>query len=219
MNKCPKCDIIIHTKEPFCPLCESVIKDFSPDDIFPPVKSKYKNHSLLIKFSLFISICGTILCLLINYLISKELTWSIFVILGITTFWLTFIIGIKKRKKFMTLLLFEILSIITLSYLWDLNTGYHKWSLIYVFPFLCISYTITFLILRIFTSKVDKDTVINSYLNSLIGLIPLYFILTHKFKTLWPSIVSVSISLISLLFLIFFNHHTLERELERRLHI
>lgn len=219
MNKCPKCDMNIHTDNLECPLCGTELSNFHSNNIFPNIKSKYKNHQLLIKLSFFISLLGAIICLLINYTLTSELTWSIFVILGITSFWLTFIIGIKKRKKFMTLLLFEILSLIALSILWDLNTGFHKWSIVYVFPFLCISYTITFLILRIFTNKIDKDIIIYSYLNSLIGLTPLYFILTHKFKTLWPSITSVSLSILALIFLFIFNHRTLESEIERRLHI
>lgn len=219
MNKCPHCHMNLHLSNNKCPLCHNKIDFKENNSIFPEIKPAYKLHRLLIRVSLLISTCGIIFAILINYLINKRLSWSIFVILGILSFWLTFINGIKKRHNFYKLLLTEIISLIALSLLWDYYTGFYKWSLIFVLPFLCISYTITFLILRIFTNKTNKDYIIYTYLNSLIGLSPLYFILTNKFKILWPSYLSVFISIFTLIFLIIFNRKTLENEIERRLHI
>lgn len=155
----------------------------------------------------------------INYTINRKLSWSLFVILGIITFWLTIYNGIKKRHNFFNLLITEIISLIILSILWDYYTGFYKWSLIFVMPFICTIYTITFLVIRIFTNKSTKDFILYTYINSLIGATPLYFILTNKFKILWPSYVSVSTSIFALIFLIIFNQNTLENEIEKRLHI
>ena len=119
----------------------------------------------------------------------------------------------------MRILFAEIIAIIILSILWDLSTGFHKWSLTYCLPFLCIAYTITFLIIRIFTKYHNKEYILYTYLNSLIGIFPLYFILKDNLNTLWPSYISVLTSIFALIFLFIFNHHTLETEIERRLHI
>ena len=219
MNKCDKCNVNLHLSNDTCPLCHNKIEYKGNNSIFPETKSTFKLHRLLIRISLLISTCGIIFALFINYSINKRLSWSIFVILGILSFWLTFILGTKKRHNFYKLLITEIISLISLSIIWDYYTGFHKWSLIFVLPFLCIAYTITFLILRIFTNKINKDYILYTYLNSLIGLVPLYFTLTNKFKILWPSYLSVSISIFTIIFLIIFNHRTLENEIERRLHI
>ena len=119
----------------------------------------------------------------------------------------------------MRILFTEILSIMILSIIWDLLTGFHKWSLMFVLPLLCIAYTITFLIIRIFTRQTRKEYILYTYLNSLIGLIPLYFIIGNKLSVLIPSYISVSISIVALIFLFIFNQRTLEDEIERRLHI
>ncbi len=219
MNKCPKCDIVLKTNNNICPLCHNKIELKEKDSIYPEIKTTYRHYNLLIKISLLITLCGIIFSLLINYWVSNEISWSIFVVLGILSFWLTFSTGINRKHGFMRILFAEILSIMILSIIWDLLTGFHKWSLMFVLPLLCIAYTITFLIIRIFTRHTRKEYILYTYLNSLIGLIPLYFILENKLSILWPSYISVSTSIFALIFLFIFNHHTLETEIERRLHI
>lgn len=219
MNKCPKCEVTLKSSSNICPLCHNKIKLKEKNSIYPKVKSPYRAYSLLIRISLLATLCGVIFSLLINYWISNEISWSIFVILGIISFWLTFSTGMNRRHGFMRILFAEILAIIILSILWDLSTGFHKWSLTYCLPFLCIAYTITFLIIRIFTQNTRKEYILYTYLNSLIGIIPLYFILKNNLNTLWPSYISVCTSIFALIFLFIFNHHALETEIERRLHI
>ena len=173
----------------------------------------------MIKISLFISLCGIIFSLLINYWVNNQISWSPFVILGILSFWLTFSMGINSKHGFMRILFAEIISIMVLSIIWDLLTGFHKWSITYCLPFLCISYTITFLIIRIFTRHTRREYILYTYLNSLIGLLPLYFIIKNNLNTLWPSYVSVSTSILALIFLFIFNYYTLGTEIERRMHV
>ena len=218
MNKCPKCEMILKTNSNVCPLCHNKIDLKQKDSIYPELKT-YSNYNLLIRLSLFITICGIIFSLLINYWVNKEISWSVFVILGILSFWLTFSTGINRKHNFMRILFTEILSIMILSIIWDLLTGFHKWSLMFVLPLLCIAYTITFLIIRIFTRQTRKEYILYTYLNSLIGLIPLYFIIGNKLSVLIPSYISVPISIFALIFLFIFNQRTLEDEIERRLHI
>ena len=219
MNICPKCKVTLKTNSTTCPLCHNKIELKEKNSIYPTLKQNNYTRNLLIRISLFITLCGIIFSLLINYWVSKEISWSIFVILGIISFWLTFSTGMNKHHNFMRILFAEIIAIIILSILWDLITGFHKWSLTYCLPFLCIAYTITFLIIRIFTKYHNKEYILYTYLNSLIGIFPLYFILKDNLNTLWPSYVSVLTSILALIFLFIFNHHTLETEIERRLHI
>ena len=196
--------MILKTNSNVCPLCHNKIDLKQKNSIYPELKT-YSNYNLLIRLSLFITICGIIFSLLINYWVNKEISWSVFVILGILSFWLTFSTGINRKHNFMRILFTEILSIMILSIIWDLLTGFHKWSLMFVLPLLCIAYTITFLIIRIFTRQTRKEYILYTYLNSLSVLIPSY--------------ISVSISIVALIFLFIFNQRTLEDEIERRLHI
>ena len=143
----------------------------------------------------------------------------LFVIAGIVSFWATFITGVKRRGDFIKLLFGEIMLLIIASVVWDYFTGWYFWSITYVLPFLCISYITILFFLRIFLKNIFKDHIIYIYVNSLIGLVPMYFLLADKLLIEWPSLLCVIFSVLSLVALAIFNHKQMKNELERRLHI
>lgn len=220
MKKCYKCNVSINSKTPICPLCKGYIEDDKLDEsVFPVISNTYKKHSLFYKILLFICISGSILSLIINYLVNNKISWSLFVIAGIISFLITFIIGIRKRNNFMSLLFIEVIIVLVSSIIWDYFTGWYFWSITYVLPFICISYITALSFMRIFLKNIFKDYIIYIYINSLIGLVPLYFILKGILTVRWPSIICVIFSIFSILFLAIFNHKQMRNELERRLHI
>ena len=220
MKKCYRCNVLINTKVQKCPLCSGSIEDGEiGENIFPIIPNIYMKHKLFFKLLLFLSILGSVISLIINYLVSNKISWSLFVIAGFVSFWMTFITGIKKRHNFMNLLFFEAIIILISSIIWDYFTGWHFWSITYVLPFLCIAYITILFFLRIFLKNIFKDHVIYIYINSLIGLVPLYFVLKNRLSVKWPSIACIIFSIFSILVLAIFNHKQMKNELERRLHI
>lgn len=219
MKKCYKCDISINTDNNKCPLCHNIIEDDFTDSVFPKIPYIYTKHNLIIKILLFISIFGCIVCSIINYLVSKNVNWAIFVIFGIITFWITFVTGLKGKNNFMKLLFGEVILILIISIIWDYFTGWYFWSITYVLPFLCIAYNVVLFCFRLFLKNIFKDHIIYIYITSVIGLIPLYFILKNKLDIEWPSILCVVFSIFLILVLAIFNHKQMKNELERRLHI
>lgn len=219
MKKCYKCDVFINTDNNKCPLCHNIIEDGIPNSVFPKIPYIYTKHNLIIKILLFISIFGCIVCSIINYLVSKNVNWAIFVIFGIITFWITFVTGLKGKNNFMSLLFGEVILILIISIIWDYFTGWYFWSITYVLPFLCIAYNVVLFCFRLFLKNIFKDHIIYIYITSIIGLIPLYFILKNKLSAEWPSILCVVFSIFLILVLAIFNHKQMKNELERRLHI
>ena len=96
MNICPKCKVTLKTNSKICPLCHNKIELKEKNSIYPEIRRNNHTRNLIIKISLFITLCGIIFSLLINYWVSKEISWSIFVILGIISFWLTFNTGMNR---------------------------------------------------------------------------------------------------------------------------
>lgn len=220
MKKCYKCNVNINSAGTTCPLCNSTIEEeVIEENVFPVIPSMYTKNALFFKLLLFASILGSIICTVINYIVSNKISWSLFVTAGIVSFWVTFITGIKKRNHFMKLLFSEVILVMIASILWDYFTGWHLWSLTYVIPFLSIAYISTLFFLRIFIKNVFKDYIIYIYINSLIGIIPLYFIFKDVVTNNWPSIFCVLFSFCSILSLAIFNHKQMKNEIERRLHI
>lgn len=220
MKKCYKCNVSLQSLSSYCPLCNNRIESNELNEsIFPVIPTLYIKHKLFLKLLLFISILGCAICTVINYFVSKKIGWAWFVIAGIVSFWITFITGIKRRNHFMKLLFSEVILILVCSVIWDYFTGWHFWSITYVLPFLSISYITTIFFLRLFLKNIVRDYVIYIYINCLIGLVPLYFIIRNRLLVEWPSIVCIIFSVFSLLTLAIFNHHQMKNELERRLHI
>lgn len=220
MKNCYKCNVRINSSIPRCPLCNNNIEDNGHNEsVFPIIPNIYNNHRIFFQLLLFASIFGCVVCMVINFIINKKIDWSWFVIAGILSFWMTFITGVKKRHHFMKLLFSEVILILIASILWDYFTGWHFWSVTYVLPFLSIAYITTLFFLRLFLKNIFKDYVIYIYINSLVGLIPLYFIIRGLLNVRWPSIMCVIFSIFSILALAIFNHRQMMNELERRLHI
>lgn len=219
MKKCFKCNVNINTNVDSCPLCKSPIKGNEKTyDVFPVIMNNYNNHTLLYKLLLLISATGILTCTFINYSISKQLTWSYFVIAAIGCFWATLLTAIRRRNFFLKLLFTELNIILIASILWDALTGWHNWSITFVLPFVCISYIASIFILRLFIRKLLKDYIFYSYINCLIGMIPLYFILTNKVSIVWPSIACVVLCSFLMIALIIFSKKQVTSELERRFH-
>ena len=219
MRKCLKCNVAIASDTDICPLCKTPINKGKSYDVFPKIAYNYKHHNLLLNILKVCSIIAILLCLFLNYTINKTVSWAWFVIAGICSFWLTLTTALKGRNHFMKMLFAEMILIIIVSILWDYFTGFNLWSINYCLPFLCSVYTISILIMRIFRAKLAKDFIFYATINSMIGLVPGIFLMFGDVSVVWPSYISVIISIVVLGFLLVFNHRQVKNELERRFHI
>ena len=73
--------------------------------------------------------------------------------------------------------------------------------------------------MRIFRAKLAKDFIFYATINSMIGLVPGILLMFGDVSVVWPSYISVIISIVVLGFLLVFNHRQVKNELERRFHI
>ncbi|MEG1892731.1 MAG: DUF6320 domain-containing protein [Bacilli bacterium] len=220
MNKCNKCHVDIITDTSICPLCKNRIdKRFPTEDFYPTIEYTYKKHDLVINILKFCSVLAILLSLLINYLISSKISWAYFVVASIITFWITINTALLRRTNFMRLMFAELNLLNIVAIIWDYCTGFHMWSVTYVFPFICTIYIIIMLIMRIFMKVYIKDNIFHIYINCMVGLVPGILIILNIVHVRWPSIISVVTSIIIISFLIVFNRKQLENELTRMFHI
>lgn len=220
MKRCYKCNVDVNSSLNKCPLCQNEIESGKVENsVFPLIPTIYKSHRLLYKILSFISIFGVIVCLTINSIVSKEISWFWFVVAGILCFWITLITAVRRRRShFMKLLFTEFNLIIITTILWDYFTGWSLWSVNYVLPFICISYILAMFIMRIFFKYYIKDYMIYITLNCLIGIVPLFLLLFKVVTVTWPSIVSGLISIFVVALLAIFNRKSFTKELTRRFH-
>lgn len=219
MRKCLKCNVQVASSTTVCPLCNTPIESGITEDVFPNFQYNYKHHNLLLNILKVCLVVAIVVCLFLNYTINRTISWSLFVIAGVLSFWLTLVTALKGRKHFMKMLFVEMILIIIVSILWDYFTGFNLWSINYCLPFLCSIYTICILLMRLFRTNLAKDFIFYATINSMIGLVPGFLLIFNKVTVTWPSYISVIISIIILVFLAVFNKRQVKNELERRFHI
>jgi len=225
MPFCINCGVWLEDNVEKCPLCSFVFKDSLKQDIVQPLKniSKYysdiknlkkeRNVFIIEILSVFFAICD-ISVLIIDYILNKSFSWSIYSVISITAFWIYLIFMLLLAKNFgKTLLITTLITIALLTGI-DLVDKKIDWLFNFALP-ICISTAlIVFFIFKIikYIKRYSFAIFCISFGICLeVSIIDL-FISLHNGKIMlsWSLIVSACLSpvvCVSLIHFIFFSHY------------
>lgn len=220
MQRCDKCKVNITGQHERCPLCHGALHGDKTEEVFPVIPTVYSRHGLFMKISLFISVVAAVCCLAVNWMFPTGVWWSLFVLAGLVSMWLSLVVAIRKRANIPKNILMQVALLSVLAVLWDLCTGWNRWSVIYALPIVC---TIAMIAMaaaaRIQNLKV-ADYLIYLAIDAVFGLIPLILLLTGSLgSVVYPSVICVAGSAISLTALFIFQGETLREEFAKRFHL
>jgi len=219
MRTCNKCKISVAGPLKHCPLCQGDLSG-SPDrdNPFPWLSYSNKFNSLL-RIIAFLGAAATAVCIAVNLSFPSGGWWSMFVVAGLGSLWITLWLFLKKSSNIPKTMLWQTAAISILALAWDKFTGWHGWAVDFVIPILCgctiiaMSITARILHLRI------QDYIIYLILDSILGIVPLVLILCGAVRMVYPSAACVAISIICLAALFIFEGTALRDEILRRLHL
>ena len=120
--------------------------------------------------------------------------------------------------KILKILLSLNIIICFLSIFWDFYSGYHGWSINYVFPALCISYGAFVLILRFVNYFAFKENSSYIYLNICLGFIPSILVFLDKVSGNILIYASGLFAIINLLILLIFDGSTFKEDIAKKIH-
>ena len=106
-----------------------------------------------------------------------------------------------------------------LAVIFDLMTGFLRWSFDYVIPALCAFAMIVIGITSIIRRQHITDYIIYMVLSSVFGIVPLLFLLPGWTTVTWPTVLTAAAGIIYLAALLLFVGRDTWRELRRRLHL
>lgn len=236
MRRCEKCQVSLTGQPAHCPLCGS---DTAPREEsasgFPPAAGSLAAggdgrsypylpyavppHIRLIRLLQLGTIVAAVICVAINYILPSRGWWSLFVIAGIASFWLTFSIAMRKRHNIPKNLVWQTVLISVLALLWDIFTGFRGWSVDYVIPILCVG---TMACLSVW-ARIKKlragDYLIYLIIDSIFGIVPLLLLLLDIPRVNFPSTICIAVSVVSLSSLWLLEGNALWAEICRRLHV
>ena len=225
MKFCEKCRVYVPSTREHCPLCQGRLTQAQDngqphydDEICPYLPTIYHQHNLLIRVALFVSVAACVLCLALNFLLTPHNWWSLFVLAGVGAGWLTVAQAIRKRSSFCKHVLYQVVTLALLAVIFDLMTGFLRWSFDYVIPALCAFAMIVIGITSIIRRQHITDYIIYMVLSSVFGIVPLLFLLPGWTTVTWPTVLTAAAGIIHFAALLLFVGRDTWRELRRRLH-
>ena len=111
------------------------------------------------------------------------------------------------------------MTISLIALMWDLLTGWIGWSINYVIPLVCIFAMISMAIISKIRKLHIEDYILYIIIDGLFGIVPIIFIIFGFLDVLYPSVICIATSVISLSTIIIFEDKKLIAEVKRRLHI
>lgn len=219
MKHCSKCNVNLDITSNKCPLCNSEIDNVKESTSSYPTINMVVSKSLFRKILLFIACVISVAVLILNYALTPNIKWSLFVILQVVASFYVFYNILSGRRKVIKLLLALNILVSILSIFWDIYTGFHGWSVNYVIPALCISYGVFMLILRLVRYYVFKENSSYIYLNICLEFLPIILVYIGYATPNVLIFLSMIFGIINLLMLLAFDGSTFKDDIVKKLHI
>lgn len=221
MKYCEKCKVNIIGKRKTCPLCQDYLSghDYDQEEEFPQITYIYKEYNMFFKMMMLISIIIASVSVAINVAFFKGMYWSLFIIGGLVSVWLSLITAINKRNNIPKNIIYQVVIASVAVVVWDYLTTWKGWSIDYVIPLIYVFAMISmYVISRIMKLKLN-DYILYIIIDGIFGIVPIIFILTGVLKVLIPSLICVVTSIISLSTILIFEGESMREEMKRRLHL
>ncbi len=220
MQYCEHCNVNIRDRKKRCPLCQNPLASPKEDSrpIFPKIPIKYDSHMAL-RILIFLSITIIVSSFAIYMLFPVSVNWPKYVILTTVCIWLILIVAINKRNNITKSMLWQVGVISLLAVFWDWITGWKGWSIDYVIPLICVAAMAVLFITAKVMNLQARDYLFYLLLVGLYGLVPILFIVFGWVNVLYPSIICITLSIISLAALLLFQGENIKDELDKRMHV
>lgn len=221
MQYCEKCKVSVKGNEKRCPLCQGDLQGegVKEEQIFPVISPYIYPHRGMLRLILFISMVVIAISIAMNLSFHQRGFWSVFIIAGIGSLWITFAIVVKKKNNIPKSIIWQVAVISILAFVWDYMTGYVGWSIDFVIPILCTCAMIALAVIaRIMKLRIE-DYIVYILIDAFFGIIPLILFFCGMITIVYPTAVCVGASIVSLSALFLFEGKALKAELIRRLHL
>ena len=221
MPYCDKCRVEVPGDRRRCPLCQGQLPPGGDPqaEVFPVVPTVYRQHHLVIRIFIFLSIAAGVICVACNFLFTPHRWWSVLVLAGIGCMWVSVSSAVRRRHNLPKNILRQLFWLSMISLLWDFLTRWRGWSVTYAIPGFCVIAMLCLLLLARILHMKSEDFLVYMILDGLFGIIPLAFILFGWAKVSYPSVICIVASVLSFTALFSFAGRKTQAELQKRLHM
>ncbi|MDF2906961.1 MAG: putative rane protein [Herbinix sp.] len=221
MQNCDNCKVSLKGNYEVCPLCGGILheNEGKSEEIFPNLPTIFQEFNYLIRIMILISIAAIIISFAINLIFTKDSKWSLIVAAGIACMWVSLFFIIRKKNNIPKTIVWQVVLIGILSVMWDWSMGWLGWSINFVIPTICFGAMVVMAIAAKILKIGARDLIVYLFIDIIFGFIPIIFILTGILDVVFPSVICVATSTISLSALILFQGDNMKAELRKKMHI
>ena len=160
-----------------------------------------------------------VICGMFNYLMLGTLNWFWFAAAGCFCAWLVVHVAYLKRRNILKNEMWQLLIITVLCVLWDHFTGWHGWSIDFVFPFGALAVLGSISVIAKINHLEREEYLYYLIQSAVVGCIPAIFTAIGLITYTWPSVLSTGISFLTLAGLFIFQKKDTLREFRKKLRI
>ncbi len=221
MQLCEHCKVNIRGDHHICPLCGGPVKgEGKPEEeVFPYIQTIYQEFNIFIRIIILVSVVAVVISVAVNAIFTRESKWSLLVAAAVACMWISLFILIRKKNNIPKTIVWQVGLISVLSVLWDHSMGWIGWSIDYVIPSVWVAAMIVMAIGAKLLKIGVRDLIVYLFVDAIFGFVPLIFLLFGWLKVMYPSVICVAASAISLAALVIFEGDNMKTELNKRMHI
>ena len=221
---CEKCNVQVAPGPNHCPLCQGDLAGGAAtgaagEPVFPAVPLLVRPHRRLIQLLGFISFVAATVCVIVNLSVPGYGWWSLFVVAGLVSFWISFSTLLRNLGNLHKTLIWQVVLLSSMAFIWDFFTGFGRWSIDFVMPIL----TTLALLAMSLISKIRRlrvtDYMVYVFIDCFIGILCLVFLIFGLLHVVIPSAICAGASIISLGALLIFEGKPMLAEIRRRMHL
>ncbi len=221
MHICDNCKVSLKGNFEVCPLCGSIVhtNEEEMEEVFPNLPTIFQEFNIFIRLMILLSIVAIVASFAVNMIFTRESRWSLIVVGGISCLWLSMFVIIRKKSNIPKTILWQVVLIGILSVLWDRSMGWLGWSIDFVIPGICVGAMIVMAISAKLLKISARDLSVYFLIDAIFGFVPIIFIIFGGLNILFPSVICVAASIISISTLILFQGDNMIAELKKKMHI
>lgn len=190
------------------------------EPVFPKPTMPSEQEMKVYKIYSFLCIALVALMLVTDLNFHPKIRWTLFTAGGVATMWIASSIGFFKRYNLLKNLMWQLLIGTIISFIWDVLTGWHSWSVDFVLPMMSVG--ILFAMYAI--AKVQKSPVREYLIYEIMAagyglILPGILLLCKVVKRPTVSMFGALVCFLFLVGVLLFKGREFKEEMQKNLHV
>ena len=177
---------------------------------------KKENQKVIQTFS-FLCLAIAVICGMINYMMAGVLNWFWFAGAGCACAWLVVMVAYYKRRNILKNEMWQLLIITAIAVLWDVFTGWHRWSVDFVLPFGAMAVLGSIPVIAKVNHLEPEEYLFYLVQAGIAGCIPIILVWAGIVRFTYPSVICAGISFLVLAGLFIFQKKNTVGEFHKKL--